>query len=68
MMAVPVKMTATTFEPGPPVALFQTSLTGFFPYDVAAGGRFLINTVNTGETDEGLAITVILHWRELLKK
>ena len=68
MMAVPVKSTATTFEPGTPVALFQTSLTGFFPYDVAADGRFLINTVLAGETDEGLPITVILHWRELLKK
>jgi eukaryotic-like serine/threonine-protein kinase len=46
MMAVPVKSTATTFEPETPVALFQTKLTGFFPYDVAADGRFLINTVN----------------------
>ena len=43
-MAVPVKSTATTFEPGVPVALFQTHAKGYVPYDVAADGRFLINT------------------------
>ena len=34
MMAVPVKTTAATFEPGVPVPLFETNVSGFFPYDV----------------------------------
>ena len=68
MMAVPVKSTATNFEPGTPVALFPTLMIRFFPYDVAADGRFLINTLLPAETEDELPITVVLHWRELLKK
>ena len=68
MMAVPVKSTATTFEPGPAVALFQTHPTGYVPYDVAADGRFLINTVTEAEAVDPSPITVVLNWTAGLRK
>jgi len=67
MMAVPVKSTATTFEPGPAVALFETHPRGYVPYDVAADGRFLINTVTEGAADSS-PITVMLNWTAGLRK
>ena len=45
MMAVPVKI-GPTFEPGVAIPLFDTRAVGFFPYDVSADGRFLVNTVS----------------------
>jgi hypothetical protein len=67
MMAVPVKSTAATFEPGPAVALFDTHTMGYFPYDVAADGRFLIDTV-TESAVESSPITVVLNWTTGLRK
>jgi len=58
MMAVPVKSTAATFAPGAAVALFQTDTRGFFPYDVAADGRFLIGT----GTELGRPIPRLSRW------
>jgi hypothetical protein len=68
MMAVPVKSTATTFEPGAAVALFQTDTRGFFFYDVAADGRFLIDTGTVGGTADSSPITVVLNWTAGLQK
>ncbi len=62
LMAVPVKL-SPTFEPGLPTALFATSATTFFPYDVTPDGRFLINTMG-GNTAQSLPpIDVVLNWR-----
>jgi eukaryotic-like serine/threonine-protein kinase len=66
MMAVPFKATATTFEPGAPVALFSTKIYGGGSdinvgrqYDVARDGRFLINSV----LDEASSpITILQNW------
>jgi hypothetical protein len=66
MMAVPVKSTATTFEPGVGIPLFDTHTVGFTPYDVAPDGRFLINTVM--ESGNASTITVVLNWTAGLKK
>lgn len=52
MMATPIAVTGSTFEPGPPILLFPTRIDGGGAdiverpqYDVAADGRFLINTL-----------------------
>ena len=66
MMAVPV-MSGTTFEPGIPVSLFKSNATGFFPYDVSADGRFLVNTLPES-AGTGSPITVMLNWQSTLKK
>jgi serine/threonine protein kinase len=66
MMAVPVKSTATTFEPGLAIPLFDTHPIGFTPYDVAPDGRFLINTAL--ESADASTITVVLNWTAGLKK
>ena len=68
MMSVPVKMSATTFEPGVPVPLFETNISGFMPYDVAPNGRFLINTVTGASTANSSTITVVLNWEARLRK
>jgi Tol biopolymer transport system component len=65
LMAVPVRSTATTFEPGVAVPLFETRMRGYAPYDVAADGRFLMNTV---DTTSSASITLILNWTSALKK
>jgi eukaryotic-like serine/threonine-protein kinase len=62
--AVPVRSTATTFEPGVAVPLFETRTRGYTPYDVAADGRFLINMV---DTTSSAPITVVLNWTSGLK-
>ena len=67
MMAAPIMATGTTFEPGAPVALFQTRIFGGGvdnnqgrQYDVTRDGRFLINTV----LDETAApITLLQNWK-----
>ena len=66
MMAVPVRSTATTFEPGVPIPLFETHATGYSPYDVAPDGRFLINTVR--DNADASPINVVLNWTTGLKK
>ena len=68
MMAVPVKSTATTFEPGIAAPLFETHTRGYNPYDVAADGRFLINTVTEDTAADSVPITVVLNWTAGLKK
>ena len=68
LMAVPISATATTFEPGPPTALFQTRRVGGgsnvvgrgHQYDVAPDGRFLINVEAGGGTPP---ITLLFNWK-----
>lgn len=64
MMAVPVKSTGTTFEPGSPLPLFHVQPRGYSPYDVDPQGRFLINTLSGSVSP----ITVVLNWTAGLKK
>ena len=66
MMAAPIAATATTLEPGAPVALFPTRIVGGGvdtgqgrQYDVTRDGRFLINTVLD---DASSPITLIQNW------
>jgi Tol biopolymer transport system component/predicted Ser/Thr protein kinase len=77
MMAVPVKAIAgvkPSFEPGAPVALFDTRMVSggpgdvVFEYDVTADGkRFLINTAGgAGATSPPL--TVVANWNAGVKK
>jgi hypothetical protein len=54
--------------PGVAVPLFDTNVTGFFPYDVTPDGRFLINTVTEAATPNCSPITVVLNWTAALKK
>jgi eukaryotic-like serine/threonine-protein kinase len=67
LMAVAVK-TAPTFEPAVPVPLFDVIVSSysFFPYDIAADGRFLINI--PADPDTSTPITVVLNWMAALKK
>jgi len=60
MMAVPIKG-GPSFEPGAPIPLFDTRVTGFMPYDVAPDRRFLINTVPADATSRS-SITVVVNW------
>jgi hypothetical protein len=68
-MAVAVK-TAPTFEPAVPVPLFDVTVSSysFFPDDVAADGRFLINTSADPDTSSSTPITVVVNWMAVLKK
>jgi Tol biopolymer transport system component len=67
MMAVPVKL-APTFEPGVPAPLFDTNATGTFSYDVAADGRFLVNTRSEQDSVSSPPIVVMMNWQAALKK
>ncbi len=40
---------------------FENHTTGYVPYDVAADGRFLINTVTEGPANSS-PIMVVLNW------
>ena len=67
MMGAPITATATTLEPGAPVALFPTRISGGGrdnqqgrQYDVARDGRFLINTVLD---DASSPITLLQNWK-----
>jgi Tol biopolymer transport system component len=67
MMAAPIVATATTMEPGAPVALFPTRIYGGGvdsaqgrQYDVARDGRFLINVELPGDA---APITLIQNWQ-----
>ena len=64
LMAVPVT-TAPTFAPGAPVPLFAVRLPKgptAFPYDVAHGGRFLVNSLDAPAADPSGELTVVLNW------
>jgi Tol biopolymer transport system component len=67
MMAVPVKI-GSTFEPGVAVALFDTNVTGFFPYDVSGDGRFLLNTISEAASPTASPVTVVLNWQAGLRR
>jgi hypothetical protein len=67
MMAVPVKSTARTFEPGVAVPLFDTHR-WIRPYDLAPDGRFLIITLMEEGSANTSAITLVLNWTAGLKK
>lgn len=68
MMAVDIRRTATTLEPGVPTALFQTRRLGgglnvigrSHQYDVALDGRFLINV---DAQSSAPPITMLLNWK-----
>jgi Tol biopolymer transport system component len=72
LMAAPITVTGATLEPGAPVALFPTHISGGGvddrqgrQYDVAPDGRFLINT----ELDSATApITLLQNWNPEAKK
>jgi Tol biopolymer transport system component len=72
MTAAPITVTGATLAPGAPVVLFPTRIVGGGvdaqqgrQYDVAADGRFLINT----ELDSATApITLLQNWHPEAKK
>jgi hypothetical protein len=66
-MAVPVKP-GPPFEPGIAIPLFETSTTGFFPYDVSPDGRFLLNVPAGTEALRLSPITIVLNWQAGLKR
>jgi serine/threonine protein kinase/Tol biopolymer transport system component len=61
LMAVPVTSTATSFQPGIAVPLFQMH-TRRHAYDVAPDGRFLINRESDDVQHNTLPITIVLNW------
>ena len=72
LMAASVTSSGTTFQPGTPVALFQTRIYGGgtdmnvgHQYDVSSDGRFLINTVLE---DTASPITLLQNWNPGTKK
>lgn len=67
MMSVPITLTGATFEAGTPAPLFKTHNTGFIPYDVAADGRLLINTLSE-DTAAQATITVMVNWQSRFNK
>ena len=67
LMAVPVK-TRESFEPGVAVPLFDTNVTGFFPYDLSADGRLLLNTVADVAAATPSSVTIVLNWQAGLRR
>ena len=72
MMAAPITVTGSTLEPGVPVVLFPTRISGGAvdatqrrQYDVAPDGRFLINTVLDIGT---VPITLLQNWHPEAKR
>ena len=64
LMAVPVKSAPGMFEPGVAVPLFELPLlAGFFPYDVAPDGRFLVNAVTDLASAMAPPLTIVLNWQ-----
>ncbi|MEQ1947970.1 MAG: protein kinase [Bryobacteraceae bacterium] len=61
LMAVPIRGGAS-LSPGVAAPLFQTRAAGYFPYDVGADGRFLINTLPEPNASVPTPITVFLNW------
>jgi hypothetical protein len=66
-MAVPVKI-GSTFEPGVAVPLFQANSVSFFPYVVAADGRFLFSVPSGAPSPTVSPVTVMLNWQTALTK
>ena len=64
LMAVPIKAGAS-FEVGVATPLFDIETVGFFPYDVAADGRFLVLTP-VAASDQTSPVTVVLNWQAAL--
>jgi hypothetical protein len=63
-MSVPVESGPGTFEPGVAVPLFELPpLGGFFPYDVAPDGRFLVNAVSDVASARAFPLTIVLNWQ-----
>ncbi|HEY2017434.1 MAG TPA: hypothetical protein VGH38_28205 [Bryobacteraceae bacterium] len=56
------------FEPGIPIALFDTHTAGYLPHDVSPEGRFLINTPVSATGESAKPIAVVLNWTASLKK
>ena len=67
MMAVPVKV-GPPFEPGVAVPLFDTNVTGFFPYDVSADRRFLLNAISEAASPTASPVTIVLNWQAGLSR
>jgi Tol biopolymer transport system component len=72
LMAVPIRVQGTELLPGAPVVLFPTRIVGGGEdaqtgrqYDVAPGGRFLINTVLESAATP---ITLVMNWNGAAKK
>jgi eukaryotic-like serine/threonine-protein kinase len=70
LMAVSIR-SGKTFEPGIPVALFQTRVTGLTDvrthYQVSRDGqRFLVNT--TGPADRGAAVQLVVNWHAAMRQ
>jgi len=68
LMAVPIKSGPSSFEPGLAVPLFAARVTGFFPYDVAPDGRFLLQVAADSAPGSVSPVTVVLNWQAALKK
>jgi Tol biopolymer transport system component len=66
MTRVEVKA-GSSFEPGIPEPLFDVRTAGFESYDIAADGRFLVDTP-LSPTSETSTITVVLNWQATLPK
>jgi serine/threonine protein kinase len=67
LMAVPVKA-GSTFEPGLAVPLFETRVASFFPYEVAADGKFLINMPIEAPLATASPVTMVLNWPAAVAK
>ncbi|MEQ1886857.1 MAG: protein kinase [Bryobacteraceae bacterium] len=67
LMAVPTRGGAS-FSPGIATPLFRTRAAGYFPYDLAPDGRFLINTLPEPNAAVPTPITVFIHWASALSK
>jgi hypothetical protein len=70
LMAVSIRH-AQAFEPGIPVALFQTRVTGLTDvrthYQVTRDGqRFLVNT--TGPADRGAPVQLVVNWHAAMRQ
>ena len=50
------------------IPLFDTHATGFFPYDVAPTGRFLLNTIKEDAAANTSPMSLVLNWTTGLKR
>jgi hypothetical protein len=62
------RLIGSTFEPGVAVPLFDTNVTGFFPYDVSPDGRFLLNTISEAAALTASPVTIVLNWQAGLRR
>ena len=71
LMAVPIKLTDQTVEPGDPVVLFHPDIVHMpelnrAQYAVAQNGRFLINIED--KESAPAPITIVTNWTRILTK